>query len=332
MPQPNRSSAPNSKVGRSRRANDEGVRLHLAGDRDRARQAYQRSIALDPDNATAHHNLAFLLTQAGAADEGLAHAERAVALRPGNAGYLTTLGQVRLVAGDGEGAVAALEAAVRADPGDLTARDQLGRVQLQSGRVDDAVSTFEQTAADAGYDALRQVRWATAECLRGDLEVAAAMLREVVRRSPDLACGWSQLGVVLYMLEDYGSARDALRQALGIDRHDRQALRHLALVETACNRRGEALRALGDYLALQPDDEVAALDFAVLLLSVGRAREARQVIDGLGDDRAPPERLAFYSALADSELGAKVRARRVFARLARNGGPYAARARSMLAA
>jgi tetratricopeptide (TPR) repeat protein len=89
-----------------------------AGDIGPAIQAYERAVALDPDDPGAANNLAWALLQdAGRWPEAEAIVRRALARRPDRQGYyLDTLGVALLRKGDTEGALAAFGSALQ-DPG-----------------------------------------------------------------------------------------------------------------------------------------------------------------------------------------------------------------------
>ena len=57
--------------------NQGGLRL-AQGDLDGAEKLYREAIAIDPDNATAHANLGYLLALRGRHEEAIGEAERAI--------------------------------------------------------------------------------------------------------------------------------------------------------------------------------------------------------------------------------------------------------------
>ncbi|MCG8360255.1 MAG: sulfotransferase [Kiloniellales bacterium] len=81
---------------------------HLLGtieiQRQNLEQAFglvRKALAIDPENATYHHNLAYLMGAVGRLDEAVAHYRRAVALKPDYAeAYFNLSGSTKFAAGD----------------------------------------------------------------------------------------------------------------------------------------------------------------------------------------------------------------------------------------
>src|SRR5262245_26443621 len=119
----------------SRRASDQGAWQHLSGDIEGARASYLAALERDPDNATAHNNLGFLLAQQGDVEGAIAHYERALELEPRKSMALANLGLARAVQGEMDAAVEMLGRAVEADPRNVLAWDNLAKLLLRAGRL-----------------------------------------------------------------------------------------------------------------------------------------------------------------------------------------------------
>lgn len=117
---------------------DEGVDLE-AVTADRAKDAYRRALALDPDHPDAHLNLGRLLHEEGALDEAELHYRSAASADPASARALYNLG-VALEDREGRaGAVEAYEAALRLDPELAVAHFNLSRIFESTGRNAEAL-------------------------------------------------------------------------------------------------------------------------------------------------------------------------------------------------
>jgi Tfp pilus assembly protein PilF len=69
--------------------------VHLmAGDRQRAREAFEAALAASPDSARAHSSLGFLDAEDGRSTEALEHWRRALALDPRERDALLALGEL----------------------------------------------------------------------------------------------------------------------------------------------------------------------------------------------------------------------------------------------
>jgi tetratricopeptide (TPR) repeat protein len=158
------------------------ARATLAGDPKRAEQASARAVSLCASSAVAenlHGNALQILEQ----------------LAPAQAAY---------------------RAAIRLAPGYAAPRFNLGLLQLRGDDARAALAIFDELArANADYPNIHLVR-AEAHRRLGDRAAATADLEEQVRRQPDSAEGWLQLGRAL-SARDRARARAAFcrAQALG---------------------------------------------------------------------------------------------------------------------
>lgn len=98
-----------------------GVLLSTMGDLPGAISALEKALALEPNLAVAHSNLAGVLHKNGQSGRSLEHAQRAVALDPGYVGAYLNLGVCLISFGDVPDAIAAYDRALALDPDYLTA-------------------------------------------------------------------------------------------------------------------------------------------------------------------------------------------------------------------
>lgn len=89
----------------------------------------RRAIALAPEFAKAHHNLAYLLEKQGKVTEALVHYQKAVELAPGDGEGHYNLGLLLMRQWQLEEAIVHLQAAARLNPGFAKAGENLARAQ-----------------------------------------------------------------------------------------------------------------------------------------------------------------------------------------------------------
>lgn len=137
-----RALAPGDSPYAPRAALNLGTILVRRGDRDGAKAAYERCVALDPESAAGRHNLGALLVELGDDAAARPHLERAAALRPDDPRPHALLGQIADDADDVESAERHLRDALRRDPRFPTARYRLAQLLRRTGRAD-AAKEFE---------------------------------------------------------------------------------------------------------------------------------------------------------------------------------------------
>lgn len=116
--------------------------LDACGEKEEAERAYRATLELDPDNAIAMNNLAFLLAERGGdLDQALGLARRAGELMPLDADVIDTAGWVQWKRKDADAAIALFASALAKDPANQGYLEHL-RLAL-SGKVETGEATGE---------------------------------------------------------------------------------------------------------------------------------------------------------------------------------------------
>ena len=116
--------------------------LDACGEKEEAELAYRATLDLDPDNAVAMNNLAFLLAERGGdLDQALGLARRAGELMPLDADVIDTAGWVQWKRKDADAAIALFASALAKDPANQGYLEHL-RLAL-SGKVETGEATGE---------------------------------------------------------------------------------------------------------------------------------------------------------------------------------------------
>jgi tetratricopeptide (TPR) repeat protein len=209
---------------------NKGALRLAAGDLDAAEVLLREALDVDVANAAAHVNLGFLLACRGDHESAIAEAEAAIALEPGRSAPWAHLGMSFVAVGRIQDGLAALGRAVRLDVGNHFAWDALGRVYLSQGRLAEAEEAWSAavTAAPADVDLL--ISWAVALAALDRPGQAIRALQRATEIEPSSTRAWTQLGVLALVRQDYGTAGDALLQAVDLDPDCDEARYHLALL------------------------------------------------------------------------------------------------------
>ena len=307
---------------------ERGVRHQLLGELDAAGAAFEAAIHAAPSSAAALNNLGFVRAQQGRLDEAIALFEQVLAIDPERSMAHANLALVHVQRGEIELAIVELERAVELDSDNQLALGNLGRLLLAHGRTDRAEAAFRAALVRA-EDADLRIGLALALAARGRQRAAEAELRRVVAHDPRCARAFRELGVVLMLEHDLGSACDAFRQALGLVPEDTRTRHQLA---TALIMRGDRIAAeqeLCRVLAFEPRHVPALTDLAVLALGAGSTSEAERLLDQVPEAEATP-RVRYYRALA-CERTDEERAKTELTRVVESGDQkYSPRAAALL--
>jgi Flp pilus assembly protein TadD len=169
----------------SRDTSDRGARRHLAGDVGGAKTDYEAALALDPNNATAHNNLGFLLAQQGLFDAAVGHYEKALELDPRKSMAMANMGITRVSQGQDEEGLAWLRRAVETDQRNILAWDNLCRLLLKMRRLTEAEAASRAGIESANNDARLYLTLGLAVAGQQRLAEAADLLKRAVELDPE---------------------------------------------------------------------------------------------------------------------------------------------------
>ena len=123
------------------------MRMHKT---DKAQEAFQTALAIDPRCAGAHHFLGMLHEQNGELDKARENYEQSVRLDQNFALAHFSLALVLEKTGDAEGALRHYLETVRIDPSHAAAHFNIGMSYGAMGRADEAITAFENALKNTG--------------------------------------------------------------------------------------------------------------------------------------------------------------------------------------
>jgi serine/threonine protein kinase/tetratricopeptide (TPR) repeat protein len=150
------------------------------------RAAFERAVALDPENAEAHHLYAVQLRYLGDDSTATAEYHRALGIEPDRAISLQGLGSLRFPTRQYAEARLWFDSALVVDPGYYLAYLRRARVRLQLGEMEEARSDAETARRLGVGDELAEAVLVLAEVRMGDTLTARARLEQALRDMPRL--------------------------------------------------------------------------------------------------------------------------------------------------
>ena len=157
-----------------------GIALHASGRDADAEAAYRQALAIWPEYAQIHYNLALLLEKRGASDEAITHLKEAGRLAPNNPKPFQLLAPRLEAAGRTEEALAAYAAGAKADPLDLPFRFNHGRALIAAGRTQEGLAVLESIRTEASKSYIGVLAEALTADALGQAQEAVALSRQVI--------------------------------------------------------------------------------------------------------------------------------------------------------
>ena len=195
----------------------QGNALVQAGQWVQAERRYRQAAVLEPDDAKAQVNLAFVLQHLGIKDGAENCLRRALTLEPdqGDAHYM--LGNILEERGDVVAAIACYERALGLNPGFDHCRRDLCRALFEAGRTAQA-----RAVVQAGIDANGQFAdfhfyLGNLQFVEQQLDAAASSYRSALSLGARYPGVYSALGCVLHQQGQVDEAVQSLRQAFALD-------------------------------------------------------------------------------------------------------------------
>jgi len=261
----------------------------LRGQAPEARQALDRALALDPNDAGALGLRSTIELTQNRQAEARADAERAIAADPASAAAWLSLSLVQQAEFDLNGALASARQAVELDPNNVRALVQESSLLFGTGRLRDAVKVAKRARRAAPNDAMVNTIWGFLQLARFRIDEARDAFQTAIAQDSTLGLPHIGLGLVLFRRNQTDAAVAEMRKATLLE--PMVSLYHSylgkAFYEIKDDRRAQ--KYLDAAKTLDPHDPTPWLYDAIRLQSINRPVEAvenlQQSIE-LNDDRA----------------------------------------------
>lgn len=267
-----------------------GVRLHLAGNLDQARQIYQQALDRDPNDANALNLLGLLGWQTGQYAQAAEQLRRAIEIDPSQAAFYANLGEAQRGLGQFDEAIENYRQAIRLQPSAAVAHLHLGSLFEQTGAADKAIESYERALRLEPNRPEALVRLARVRQREGDLPAAENLYRRAVQTQGELAPLHFDLANVLQLQGRLDEAIAGYRKALELKPDYVEAECNLGNALRDRGQVSEALQHLERAVSLGPDLAAPRSNLGAVLQDLGRLAEARECFDrALTIDPGRPE-------------------------------------------
>ena len=206
-----------------------------------AEDNYRHALALRPDYADAHNNLANVLQEKGDLEAAVTGYKKALKLKPEYAEAYANLGNALKAQGKMDGALYNYKKALKIQPDNAENFNNLGVTQHAIGQVAEAIVSYKR-AIQLKPDYVEAYNNAgVALKITGDSEQAILNYKQAIRLRPQYSEAHYNLGNIRREKEDLDGAIENYRQAIGSSPDHLNAMCNLA---SALNERGETDQAI----------------------------------------------------------------------------------------
>jgi Tfp pilus assembly protein PilF len=173
-----------------------GTLLARSGETARARAAYERALALQPDLAEANNDLGALLAQSGDLDGAIVRFRAALASTPDYPDALNNLGYALLLTGRDAEARALYEKALALQPDFPEALNNLGLLFGRAGDMDRAERYFRDALGRRPDYGEAANNLALVLVSRGRADAAVALLQDLLKNTPQYEAAYVTLAKI----------------------------------------------------------------------------------------------------------------------------------------
>lgn len=286
--------------------NNMGNSLRDQGKHEDAIAAYQRALNLKPDYASPYNNMGNALRDQGKLEDAIAAYRRALALRPDYAEALNNMGSVLHEQGNLEEALNVYERALGIKPNYAGAYNNMGNALRDQGKHEDAVAAYQRALVlKPDYaDAINNMGTALRE--QGKLKDAIVAHERALELKPDYAEAHNNLGVALHEQGNFDGAMAAYERALNLKPDYADALNNMGSALRELGNADGAIKFYNKALSVKPEHVVAHRHLSLLKeykaedLQVATVIKMMQRSDLIDSDRC---HLYYTLAKMNEDLG-----------------------------
>ena len=297
-----------------------GLGLAAAGSHDpqRAIQAFEQALDLQPSALEVHRPLAMSYRALGQTERARDHLARSGTAMPscpdpliaeiyGSIRGATALIE-RATLADLEGrantALDLARQAVDADPDHAAARRLYGQLLSRAGRSDDAIVELQTAAQLEPEDRRTYLLLGRAHRARGQIDASARDLKRAIELEPRYSRARIELARSQIESGRWSEARTELEEGLTLDPDNLDLRVQLARTKAAAGDLSESRRELEAIVAQDPELSIAHLALGTMDLDAGRASQATEHLEAALESETGGETLAMaHYQLARLQLG-----------------------------
>lgn len=189
--------------------------IHYAhGQQEQAVASFRRAIAVRPDCAEVHYNLAVVLQELGEQDEAAASYAAAIASKPDYCAAYNNLGALCLAMGDERAAIAHLQSAIKLKPDYTDAYVNLGNAFRDIGNMATATAYYNQALGFAPHHAKAHYNLGLIQQSQGKMGEAIMSFERAMTYAPEYSDAHREMAALLLSLDLRKEAIDAYQRAL----------------------------------------------------------------------------------------------------------------------
>ena len=223
------------------------------GQLDSAIKDYGAAIAIKPDYAKAHFNLAGALQDLGKLDDAVNSYEKALEIEPDYAEAHNNLGSVFKDLNQNDAAIKSYKDALVIKPGYVEAQYSLGIIFQDIGQLEAAIKCYEAVLTIKPHFADAFNALGTSFMDLGQFNEAVECYKSVLKIKPDSVEAINNLGIVFYKLHQFDNAIECYEKAISFKPDFADTYNNMGVVLLDLGQFKEAANSYKLALKIKPD-------------------------------------------------------------------------------
>ncbi len=258
------------------RMHREAVRLHNAGEYEKALEIRRELVKINPENAVYHNSLGITLHRMKRYEESAAAKRKAVELEPNTAVYHDNLSAALHCMGHYEEALSETEKAIELEPDNARYYDSLG-ITLHAMKHYEEAAEAKRKAVELEPDNAEYHDSLSTTLHRMErYEEALQETKKAIELEPDNARYYDSLGRTLNVTKRYEEAAVAKQKAVKLEPDNAEYHESLSVTLHRMKRYEEAFQETQKAIELEPDNAEYYNSLGITLHAMGRYKEAAE--------------------------------------------------------
>ncbi len=253
-------------------------RIHLQnGELDKAREEFEKALALNPNYSDALLNIGEVLRLQGRVAEAEHYVKRALQVDPNSIGALAQLGEIKRDMGDIDEAIRLFREGLAIDDSYPFVFLGLGDVLQRAGRYDEAAEAFTRVLQLNPDSFKAYYNLGVTYGNQGRVDDAITQYEkalEIAPQHPESAMALNNLGAIYLERGEVDQAEQSFLRATQTSPLNLESRYNLATIYLGKEQVEEAIELLEHAAKLQPNHEQVTLRLAMAYLRVGRNEDA----------------------------------------------------------
>ncbi len=225
----------------------------LSGDLEIKIDAYQKALAIKPDDCDVWNSMGAVLGKKGDLASAMESFNRALEINPKNHGTLNNLGVTLYKKEDLVGAIEYYEKALAISPDSHEAWKNLGVALGEKGDIGRAIESFRQALVLKPKDYESWSNLGVVLNRQGDFDGAIKNHEKALAIRPDAYTIWRNIGSSLAAKGDLDRAIESFEQALVLQPDDYESCNNIGILLGQKGDLGGAIKRYEQALAIQPE-------------------------------------------------------------------------------